>query len=145
METRGDEVLEIEELFEKMLDLFENTTNILHTELEKLGQKDMQLSDLDHFLENHILKSYELAKLGKLRKSIREERRIIKNNIDMINLIKKFTDKYNNKFITRDIIQLLKEQETLKQKQENPKYKYRTNVLERLGLDEQIWESKNNS
>ena len=63
----------------------------------------------------------------------------------MINLIKKFTDKYNNKFITRDIIQLLKEQETLKQKQENPKYKYRTNVLERLGLDEQIWESKNNS
>lgn len=122
----------IEELMKYMLNLFNNTSNNLHKEYEKLSQKDMELSDLDHYIENHSLKCYELAKIGKLRKTLRQERREIKNNIEMIELIKKFTDKYNNKLIAGDIIQNLKEQGILKKKQENPKYKYRTNILDRL-------------
>lgn len=122
----------VEELMKYMLNLFNNTSNDLHEEYEKLSKKDMELSDLDHYIENHSLKCYELAKIGKLRKTLREERREIKNNIEMIELIKKFTDKYNNKLITGDIIQNLKEQGTLRKKQENPKYKYRTDILERL-------------
>lgn len=122
----------VEELMKYMLNLFNNTSNNLHKEYEKLSQKDMELSDLDHYIENHSLKCYELAKIGKLRKTLRQERREIKNNIEMIELIKKFTDKYNNKLITGDIIQNLKEQGILKKKQENPKYKYRTNILDRL-------------
>ena len=50
----------------------------------------------------------------------------------MIKTVKEFTDKYNNKLITGDIIKNLKEQNDLKKRQENPTYKYRTNVLERL-------------
>lgn len=128
----------VEELMQYMLNLFNNTSDNLHKEYEKLSQKDMELSDLDHYIENHSLKSYELAKVGKLRKTLREERREIKNNIDMIEVIKKFTDKYNNKLITGDIIQNLKEQGTLRNKQEKPTYKYRTNILNRLeAKDEQ--------
>ena len=74
----------VEELMKYMLNLFNNTSDNLHKEYEKLSQKDMELSDLDHYIENHILKSYELAKVGRLRKTLREERREIKNNIDMI-------------------------------------------------------------
>lgn len=122
----------VEELMKYMLELFNNTSDDSHKEYEKLSQKDMELSDLDHYLENHKLKSYELAKVGKLRKTLREERREIKDNIAMIEIIKKFTDKYNNKLITGDIIQNLKEQGTLKKKQENPSYKYRTDILTRL-------------
>lgn len=122
----------IEELMKYMLNLFDNTSNNLHKEYEKLSQKDMELSDLDHYIEIHKLRAYELAKIGRLRKTLRQERREIKNNIEMIEIIKKFTDKYNNKLITGDIIQNLKEQGTLRKKQENPKYKYRTNILERL-------------
>lgn len=122
----------VEELMKYMLNLFNNTNNDLHNEYEKLSQKDMELSDLDHYIEIHKLKAYELAKIGKLRKKLREERREIKDNIEIIETIKKFTDKYNNKLITGDIIQNLKEQETIKKKQENPTYKYRTNILERL-------------
>ena len=86
-----------------------------------------------------ILRAYELAKVGRLRKTLREERRQIKNNIEMIEVIKKFTDKYNNKLITGDIIQNLKEQGTLKKRQENPKYKCRTDILNKLEAnDEQI-------
>lgn len=124
--------MEVEELMRYMLNLFNNTSNDLHAEYEKLSQKDMELSDLDHYIENHSLKSYELAKVGRLRKTLREERREIKNNIDMIEIIKKFTDKYNNKLITGDIIQNLKEQERLRKRQKNPSYKYRTNILDRL-------------
>ena len=124
--------MEVEELFKYMLELFNKTSDNLHNEYEKLSQKDMELSDLDHYLENHSLKSYELAKVGRLRKTLREERRIIKDNIDMIEVIKKFTDKYNNKLITGDIIQNLKEQGILRKRQENPSYKYRTSILDRL-------------
>ena len=122
----------IEDLMQYMLNLFNNTDNNLSAEYAKLSQKDMELSDLDHYIENHNLKAPQLAKVGRLRKTLREERREIKNNIDMIETIKKFTDKYNNKLITGDIIQNLKEQERLKKKQEKPIYKYRTNILEKL-------------
>lgn len=128
----------VEELMKCMLDLFNNVSNDLHNEYEKLSQKDMELSDLDHYIEIHSLKSYELAKIGRLRKTLREERREIKNNIDMIEIIKKFTDKYNNKLITGDIIQNLKEQGVLKKKQESPTYKYRTSILDRLEAKDEI-------
>ena len=135
----ANEKLNIEDLMRYMLDLFNNTDKRLNEELQKLSEKDMELSDLDHYLEIHKLKSYELAKIGKLRKTIREERREIKNNIEMIKTVKEFTDKYNNKLITGDIIKNLKEQNDLKKRQENPTYKYRTNVLERLeAKDENI-------
>lgn len=124
--------MNVEDLMQYMLNLFNNTDKELHEEYEKLSQKDMELSDLEHYIEIHSLKSYELAKIGKLRKTLREERRQIKNNIDMIEVVKKFTDKYNNKLITGDIIQNLKEQGVLRKKQENPSYKYRTNILDRL-------------
>lgn len=132
MEKGAKDKLNIEDLMGYMLDLFNNTDKRLNEELQKLSEKDMELSDLDHYLEIHKLKSYELAKIGKLRKTIREERREIKNNIEMIKTVKEFTDKYNNKLITGDIIKNLKEQKDLKKRQENPTYKYRTNVLERL-------------
>lgn len=124
--------MNVEDLMQYMLNLFNNTDKELHEEYEKLSQKDMELSDLDHYIEIHSLKSYELAKVGKLRKTLRKERREIKNNIEMIEIIKKFTDKYNNKLITGDIIQNLKEQGTLRKKQENPTYKYRTDIIEKL-------------
>lgn len=124
--------MNVEDLMQYMLNLFNNIDKELHEEYEKLSQKDMELSDLDHYIEIHSLKSYELAKIGKLRKTLREERRQIKNNIEMIETIKKFTDKYNNKLITGDIIQNLKEQNNLKKKQENPTYKYRTDIIEKL-------------
>lgn len=125
--------IEVKELMKCMLDLFDNTAKQLHEEYQKLSQKDLELSDLDHYLEVHKkIKSYKHAKVSKLRQTLREERRIIKDNIDMIEIVKRFTDKHNNKLITGDIIQNLKEQEKLRKSQENPTYKYKTDILERL-------------
>lgn len=124
--------ISVEDLMRYMLNLFDNTAKNLSVEYDKLSQKDLELCDLDHYIENHKLRGGELAKVGKLRKELREERRQIKYDIAYLEVVKKFTDKYNNKLITGDIIQSLKEQEKLLKKQDNPTYRYRTNVLERL-------------
>lgn len=123
----------VEELMQYMLNLFNNTSDNLHKEYEKLSQKDMELSDLDHYIENHSLKSYELAKVGRLRKTLREERREIKNNIDMIEVVKKFTDKYNNKFIANEIKVLIKELYKLQKRQENRQYEPRVLKNRKIG------------
>lgn len=124
--------MSVEDLMKYMLNLFDNIGRDLSAEYEKLSQKDLELCDLDHYIENHKLRAGELARIGKLRKDVREERRQIKYNIDFLEVVKKFTDKYNNKLITGDIIQNLKEQEKLLKRQQNPTYRYRTNILERL-------------
>jgi hypothetical protein len=136
----------VEDLMECMLNLFNNTSKNLHEEYQRLSQVDMELSDLDHYLENHKLKSYEHAKVSKLRQEKRIERRNIKDNIDMIEVVQRFTQKYNAKLITGDIIQNLKEQRDLKKRQENPTYKYRTNILDRLEVEhEQIQKQENDN
>ena len=42
----------IEDLMNYMLNLFNNTAKELSEEYEKLSQKDMELSDLDHYIES---------------------------------------------------------------------------------------------
>lgn len=123
----------IEELMQYMLNLFNNTDKTLQDKINDLSYVDTQLSELDHFIEIHSLKAYEHSKISKIRQELRHERRQIKNDIAMIKVIKKFTDKYNNKLITGDIIQNLKEQKQLEQDQQNPTFTYKTDILEKLG------------
>lgn len=94
----------VKELMNTMLYFFQNVDKDLKFEHEKLSQKDMELSDLDHYIEIHNLKAYQYAKIGRLRKTLREERRQIKYNIEILEVIKRFTDKYNNKLICGDLI-----------------------------------------
>lgn len=133
MEEEQDD-MKIEDLLNYMLALFKNTENSLKREREKLGVIDTELSDLDHFIENRNLKAGEYAKVGKLRKELRQERRQIKYNIDNLNTVKRFTDKYNNKLIVGDLILLKKELEQLEDKHNNPTYVYKTDILQRGGL-----------
>lgn len=111
--------MNVEELMQYMISFFENTSKELQNEYDNLGQKDKEIGDILHYIENHNLKVYEYAKVGKLLKELRKERRQIKYNIEMLETIKKFTDRYNAKLITGDIIQNLKEQRQVKKRQEN--------------------------
>ena len=127
-----------EELLRYMLAFFQNVDKDLSAEKEKLKQKEAELCDLDHYIEIHKLKSYEHAKVGKMRKTVREERRQIKYNIEVMEAIKRFSDKYNNKLIQGDIINCLKEQTEIKQRQEHPTYKYRTDIIEKLEAKDEV-------
>lgn len=124
--------MEVEELFRTMLNFFNNVSKDLEKEREKLGEKDSEISDILHYLENHTLKAYELTKVAKLLQNLRRERRQIKYNIEIIEIFNRFAEKYNNKLITGDILQTLKEKSRKDSKQEEPKYVYRTNIIERL-------------
>lgn len=131
--------MEVENLFRYMLEFFNNIKKDLQVEIDKLSYKDMEINDLEHYLEIHTLKSYELAKIGKLLQILRRERRQIKYNIEIIELFNRFAEKYNNKLITGDIIQVLKDKSRKDKKQSEPTYTYKTNILNRLeAKDEQI-------
>lgn len=127
--------MEVEELFKYMLEFFNNAEKDLQKENDRLSQKDMEILDLLHYIEIHTLKSYDLAKAAKLLQDLRRERRQIKYNIEVIEIFKRFADKYNNKLITGDIMQVLKDKNKKDKVQEKPIYKYKTDVLKRIGIE----------
>lgn len=133
----------IDDLIAMMLNLFNNTNKTLEAERQNLSQIDTELADLDHFLEIRNLKVGEYAKLGKLRKELRNIRRQIKYNIEMLLAIQRFTDKYNNKLIAGDLILLKKKLEEINEKHLNPSYEYKTDILQRGGLIDENLKNSN--
>ena len=117
--------LTVEEILVIMKNFFEGIEKE-HSELiEELTNKELEQQDLLHELELNNLNAVEITKVAVDLKRVRKERRIIKNDIERIRLIKNFTDKYNNKFIGNEIKVLLKELNRLKKRQENRKYEPR--------------------
>ncbi len=117
--------MEIEDLLKYMLNFFQS----IDKELEELNKKqsewDIKQDELLHYIEIHKLNAAKSCKAIKQLKFVREERRKIKNEQDIIRSVKNnFADKYRNKFIEKDLIQALKNLNELKQKQENPQYTY---------------------
>lgn len=117
--------MNIEDLLKCMINFF----NSIDKELEELYQeqslKDLEQQDLLHYIERNALNAGGYAKVGKALKKVRQERRQIKNDIDRVRTIKNFTDKYNQKLIVGDIIQLLKDLKITAKKQKNAKYEYK--------------------
>ena len=121
-----------EELLKYMLNFFQNIDKEVKQAYEELSVIDQKQSDLLHYIENSTLNAGGYAKAGKLLKNIRQERRTIKNDIEKLEHIQTFTNKYNNKLIQGDIIQILKGLNTIQKRHIEPKYVNRTNILEEL-------------
>jgi len=122
----------VEDILKIMKQFFENIDKELKDLQEELLQKEKEQQDILHYIENNNLNAGGYSKVGKLLKQVRQERRVIKNDIDRINHIKTFTDKYNNKLITGDIVQTLKGLNTITKKQLNPVYIRKTNIIDEL-------------
>lgn len=122
----------IEEILKIMKEFFENIDKELKDLEQELSEKEKEQQDILHYIENNNLNAGGYCRVGKLLKNIRQDRRIIKDNIERLNHIKIFTDKYNRKMITGDIIQTLKGLRTINKKQQNPVYIRRTNIVEML-------------
>lgn len=85
-----------------------------------------------HELELSKLNAFELTKVATRLQKTRKERRNIKDKIEFISTIKGFSDKYNNKLITGDLINLLKNIRQLRKNWDTRIYK--TRVLEDLKI-----------
>ena len=131
--------LTIEELLRQMLNFFQNVDKELRKAREDEKLINQKQQDVLHYIEGVNLNAGGYAKVGKLLKRIRQERRVIKNSIERLELIQNFTVKFNNRMIQGDIIQLMKGLSTIEKRQNEPKYECRTNILEELeAKDEQI-------
>lgn len=130
--------LTIEELLRQMLNFFQNVDKELRKAREDKKLINQKQQDVLHYIEGVNLNAGGYAKVGKLLKRIRQERRVIKNSIERLELIQNFTVKFNNRMIQGDIIQLMKGLSTIEKRQNEPKYECRTNILEELeAKDEQ--------
>ena len=118
--------MEIEELLKTMLVFFQDIDKRLDKLSNELSVADIKQQELLHYIENHNLNAVESCKIIKLLKTVREERREIKNEINVVQSLKDtFVDKYKNKFIEKDLIQALKNLKELSEKQNNPSYTYK--------------------
>lgn len=127
-----DNIDEVEEFAKEMNYFFtyiERTNSDLKNEL---SIKELEQDDLLHEIELSKLNAFELSKVAVRLRNVRQERRVIKDKLEFISTLKGFADKYNNKLITGDIAQLLKNIRKLKDNWETRIYK--TRVLEDLKI-----------
>ena len=127
-----DNIDEVEEFAKEMNYFFtyiERTNSDLKNELRI---KELEQDDLLHEMELSKLNAFELSKVAVRLRNVRQERRVIKDKLEFISTLKGFADKYNNKLITGDIAQLLKNIRNLKENWETRIYK--TRVLEDLKI-----------
>ena len=111
----------------------------LKADLEKqISETEMARNDLLHELELGNLNAIEMTKVAKTLKEVLQERRKYKDELQKVMTLKGFTDKYNNKLIVGDIIQVIKNLKTLERELENRTYKPRmiTNLKITEGKDD---------
>ena len=127
-----------EELLKLILKLFQNTDKRLKELQSQQSIADIKQDEILHYVENHKLSASQSCKLIKQLKKVREERRIVKDEIDIVNSIKdSFIDKYKNKFIEKDIMQSLKNLKAIQNRQNNPQYTYQY-LTEELEIKDEI-------
>lgn len=127
-----DNIDEIEKFVEEMNYFFTNIEKINLDLKNQLRTKELEQDDLLHEIELSKLNAFELAKVAIRLQKTRKERRNIKDKLEFIATIKGFSDKYNNKLITGDLINLLKNIRRLRENWNTRIYK--TRVLEDLKI-----------
>lgn len=103
-----------EEFLIKMKNFFENIDKLKVDLEQEIRKVELERNDLLHELELGNLNAVELTKVAVTLRDILKERRKYKDELAKVMTLKGFTDKYNNKLITGDIIQVLKNLKTLK-------------------------------
>lgn len=129
------EELQVTDILKLVLQLFHDIDKRQEELSKEQSVADTKQDEILHYIEIHNLNAATRCKVISLLKKVREERRQIKNEIDVIHSLKdSFIDKYKNKFIEKDIIIALKNLQELEKRKNNPKYtyKYLTEDLEML-------------
>ena len=119
---RANKTMNEEEFLIKMKYFFENIDKLKKDLEEQIKRVELERNDLLHELELGNLNAVELTKVAVVLRDVLKERRQYKDELAKVMTLKGFTDKYNNKLITGDILQVLKNLKTLKQNNETRTY-----------------------
>jgi hypothetical protein len=129
-----------EEFLINMKQFFEGIDKVKANLEQEINRVELERNDLLHELELAKLNAVEMSQVAKALRDVLKERRIYKDELAKVMTLKGFTDKYNNKFIVKDIIQVLKNLRTLEKNNETRKYNPR--VIKKLkcveAKDEQV-------
>lgn len=96
--------------------------------LEDMGMYEMQLQDIEHKLELCEVSYHETAKLGKLLKKVRQQRRVAKDTAERLSLVIDWTAK--QKSVVDNLSQLLGAVRKAEKWQQTRFYTPRTDVVE---------------
>ena len=114
-----------EELLKYMLNFFQDVDTRLVELRNKQSKWDKKQDEILHYIENHKMDAIKSCKAVKLLQYVRDERRLVKDEIDAISSLKDtFVDKYKNKLIEKDLMLALKNLRELEERKNNPKYTY---------------------
>lgn len=120
--------MEIDDM-QQSLELLNNIKNFFYNieEIEKklntdLYNKEGERDDLLHEIELSKLNAIEIMSTYKRLEKVLQERRVIKDKIDLISTIKPYTSKFITKGICAETDTTIKNIETLKRNQENRQY-----------------------
>lgn len=122
---RANKTMNEEDFLIKMKNFFENIDKLKKDLEGEISRVELERNDLLHELELGNLNAVELTKVAVVLRDVLKERRHYKDELVKVMTLKGFTDKYNNKLITGDIVQVLKNLKTLKQNNETRTYKPR--------------------
>lgn len=122
---RTNEIMTEEEFLIEMKNFFENIDELKLTLDKQIKDTELARDDLLHELELGNLNAIEMTRVAKTLKEVLQERRKFKDELAKVMTLKGFTDKYNNKLIVGDIINVLKNLKTLEKNNENRTYKPR--------------------
>ena len=121
---RTNEIM-TEEFLIEMKNFFENIDELKLTLDKQIKDTELARDDLLHELELGNLNAIEMSRVAKTLKEVLQERRKFKDELAKVMTLKGFTDKYNNKLIVGDIINVLKNLKTLGKNNENRTYRPR--------------------
>lgn len=110
------------DLLNNIKDFFYNIEEIEKKLIAELYNKEGERDDLLHEIELSDLNIGERASTYKKLKKVLQERRIIKDKIELVNTIKPYTSKFITKGICAETDVTIKNIETLKSNQENRQY-----------------------
>ena len=111
-----------EEFLINMKQFFEGIDKVKANLEQEINRVELERNDLLHELELAKLNAVEMSQVAKALRDVLKERRIYKDELAKVMTLKGFTDKYNNKLIVGDIIQVLKNLRTLEKNNESRKY-----------------------
>ena len=119
---RANKTMNEEDFLIKMKNFFENIDKLKKDLEGEISRVELERNDLLHELELGNLNAVELTKVAVVLRDVLKERRQYKDELAKVMTLKGFTDKYNNKLIAGDILQVLKNLKTLKQNNETRTY-----------------------
>ena len=109
----------------EMKNFFDGIDKIKTNLEEEIKKTEQERNDLLHEIELGNLNAVELMRVVIPLRDVLRERRTYKDELAKVMTIKGFTDKYNNKLIVGDILQTIKNLNTLEKNNETRKYRPR--------------------